>query len=252
MNKKVISCLAVSFGLLGLVSCNNQNGVKTASSSETPTPSASSTISVNNEVSMKNGNCYIDGLNKKLDLANYLEFKGNVTIDDLDFVSMDLEDGNNIVSLSGHEVTSIGYGDTTLLPQLKKSAPTVSDFSVQTFYIRVLNVKDIVGSFTSNNKGTSAMSFEIKEDKTFVFTRTAGTIPGSTDDVTVSEATIEGTYKIGDDGIFLFTPKTTDYCEFKATIYYDKKDGSEFHLNVFSPLNGKDIDLLGINFNISK
>lgn len=249
MNKLLTSCIAASLGLIGLVSCGNQNGGDTVSSSEAPSSSSSSSVAVTNEINMKKAYCYIDGLNKKLDLVDFFEFKGNVSIDDLDFLSMDLEEDNKIISLSGHEVTSLGYGDTTLLPDLKKGSSFVPSFQSQTIYIRVLNPKDIVHTFASNNEGTSTMSFEIKEDETFLFSRSAGTLGN---EVNVKEAQIEGTYKLGKDGVFLFTPKTSDYCTFKAVLNYDKKDGSEFHLNVFSPLNEKDVDLNGVKFSVTK
>lgn len=249
MKKLLTSLLAASLGFVALVSCGNSNSGGTASTSG-PTPSSS--VIQNNEINMKKEFCYLDGLNKSLDLSAFFEFKGSTSIDNLEFTSMDLDGDKNIVSLSGHTITSTGYGETTLFPNLKENAPLISSFKSKTIYIRVLNSGDIVHSFASSNTGTSEMSFTIKNDENFVFTRTAGTIPGNGSDVNVTAANIEGTYKLGEDGVFLFTPKTSDYCQFKGILQYDKTDGSEYYLKVYSPLDSKNIDLNGIKFVVSK
>ena len=248
MKKLLTSFFAASLGLAALASCNNQKSGETVSSKD---PDPTSSTVTNNEIEMKKTHCYLDGLNKSKDLNEFFEFKGSASIGNLEFSSMDFED-KKIISLSGYTFTSIGYGETTLMPEVKQSAPYMSSNSFKTIHIRVLNVKDMVHAFVSSNTGTSLMGLEAKEDGTFLFTRTAGTIPSGSDFVNVSEANIEGTYQIGEDGVFVFTPNTADYCPFKATIEYDKTDGSEYHLNVYTPLDKENIDYTGIKFTFSK
>ena len=249
MKKLLTSLFATSLGLVALVSCGNSSSGDTAS---TPEPTPSSSVLENNAINTKKEQCYLDGLKKSLDLSTLFEFKGSTSIDNLEFTYMGFGESQEIVSVSGHTITSIGYGVTTLQPVLKDNAPVFCSFSSKTIYIRVLNPENIVHSFVSSNTGTSKMTFDIKKDGSFLFTRTAGTIPQGSSEMNVSEANIEGTYKLGEDGMFVFTPKTSDYCEFKATIEYDKTDGSEYHLNVFSPINKDTMDYNGIKFNVAK
>lgn len=248
--KKLLKTFAVaSLGLAALVSCNTNKGSDTASSEK---DTSSSAPAVSNKVLSKKTSGYIDGLNKTIDLAEFFEFQGAVSIDNLEFSSLDITNEGKIISLSGHKVTSIGYGNSSIMPDKKAGSPFLETAEFRSILIRVLNPKDVVHKFASSCEGTSKMSFEIKNDGTFAFSRTAGTIPGSGGEVTVKDADIKGSYNLGDDGIFVFTPSTKDYCEFKATLNYDETDGSKYHLNVFTPIDSTTIDLLGIKFNVAE
>ncbi len=234
---------------LGLVSYCNTNSGDTASIVNSV---LGSSIIESSVISMKKEQCYMGGLNKSIDLSAFFEFKGSMSINNLEFTNVGFEESKEIIFLSGHTITSVGYDKTSLFADLKKDASFISSFHSKTIYIRILNPEDIDHSFSSSNTGTSKMNFGIKKDGSFLFAKTAGIIPKDSFEVNVTEANIEGTHKLGEDGIFVFIPKTSSYCSLKATIEYDKTDGGEYHLNVFTPLDKTNIGLNGFRFDVAK
>lgn len=78
----------------------------------------------------------------------------------------------------------------------------------------------------------------------FTFSRTEGALHKESEKK-VSVANFQGRYELQEDGMLVFAPSDSSYFASKVSLYYDKIDGSEYHLKVFSPIDAKDLDFVG-------
>ncbi len=255
MKKTGKALLLMLLGIFSVVSCKSGTDkdviVESDNSSETIHFGDNKIISLKTEVCL-------EGLNKSLDLASCFKFEGEASVDDMSFYFFDeTDESNEIIRISGHTVTSIGYGTAIVMSgQNENSHAIISDAQFRSVTVRVLDQKHLIGSFDIKNGGTSDMKLEIKEDGKFTFTRSEGTfITVSKETKTVTAATVNGSYAMNEEGIFSFTPDDSSkaYAQsFNVMLEYDKADGSEYHLGVQVPYGIDEIDSLPTDFVVKK
>lgn len=239
-----------ALGLVSLASCGGGNANSQGSASKEMIPESSSTYESKGAATTIT-DCYIDGLNKTYDLNKNFEFKGGASIDDIEFTPWDSEAASKIITFSGHQVTSVGYGQTTLVPN-EKQGSNIFNAQLKSIHVKVIRSSNVVNTFASSHNGTSKMSLEAKNDGTFTFIQGEGTVYQGSESVNVKAANLQGKYVLSESGSFLFTPTDSNYCAFKAELVYDQVDGSVYHLSCYTPLNSKDINPYAIDFVIAK
>ena len=184
---------------------------------------------------------YIDGISESLDLKDFFAFEGQSSIDD---VSFELST-NDFLTLSGHVLTSVGYGSTSIDPETERG-----NYSMKTILISVIRSSDVVNLFSDSIEGV-AFSLDAKSDHTFALERGEGTM----NDAKVEKATIKGTYRLNEDRFFVFTPDASSASfasEFMAELVYDQKDGSSFHLRILPPISSGTLYLAGGDLRVAK
>ncbi len=126
-----------------------------------------------------------------------------------------------------------------------------ANVSFKAIYLWAMKPNDVAHSFASSENGASSIALDLKPGGFFDFSRTEGNLHKESEKK-VSAANFQGGYEPQEDGMFVFALSDSSYCAFKVRLYCDKIDGSEYRLKAYSPIDAKDLDLVGTDLYLSK